>query len=108
MTDETKENARTRGWLFHPVFPKHWRSRPLYSMATWVNGLAFRNVQFAETGRPIIKIAEIKGGISGQTRFTQQTFDDSVFVQPGDLLFSGQDSPRLRLTPLGGEGRKAG
>ena len=86
-----------RGWLFHPEFPKHWRSRPLYSMATWVNGLAFKRIQFSDTGRPVIKIAEIKGGISGQTRFTQQTFDDSVFVRPGDLLFSWSGQPETSI-----------
>ena len=88
---------RRRGWLFHPVFPKHWRSRVLHSMATWVNGLAFKRIQFSATGRPVIKIAEIKGGISGQTRFTQQTFDDSVFVRPGDLLFSWSGQPETSI-----------
>ena len=86
-----------RDWLYHPVFPKHWRSQPLYSMATWVNGLAFKRIQFSETGKPVIKIAEIKGGISGQTRFTQQTFDDSVFVRPGDLLFSWSGQPETSI-----------
>ena len=86
-----------RGWLFHPVFPKHWRSQALHSMATWVNGLAFKRIQFSETGRPVIKIAEIKGGISGQTRFTQQTYDDSVFVRPGDLLFSWSGQPETSI-----------
>ncbi len=76
------------GGLYRPMFPEHWLRRPLYSMATWVNGLAFRKIQFSEAGRPIIKIAELKGGISGQTKFTKQTFDDSVCVRPGDLLFS--------------------
>ncbi len=66
-------------------------------MATWVNGIAFRNIQFAETGRPVIKIAEIKGGISGQTKFTQQTFDESVFVRPGDLLFSWSGQPETSI-----------
>ncbi len=86
-----------RGWLFHPVFPKHWRSRALHSMARWVNGLAFKSIQFSENGKPVIKIAEIKGGISGQTRFTQQTFDDSVFVRPGDLLFSWSGQPETSI-----------
>ena len=86
-----------RDWLYHPVFPQHWRSQPLYSMATWVNGLAFKRIQFSETGKPVIKIAEIKGGISGQTRFTQQTFDDSVFVRPGDLLFSWSGQPETSI-----------
>ncbi len=83
--------------LFSPIFPEHWRRRPLYSLATWVNGLAFRKIQFSETGQPIIKIAELKGGISGQTKFTEQTFDDSVCVRPGDLLFSWSGSPETSI-----------
>ena len=85
------------GGLFSPTFPKHWLPSPLYTMATWVNGLAFRKIQFAETGRPIIKITELKGGISGQTKFTQQTFDDSVCVRPGDLLFSWSGQPETSI-----------
>ena len=83
--------------LFSPMFPDHWLRRPLYSLATWVNGLAFRKIQFAQAGRPIIKIAELKEGISGQTKFTEQTFDDSVRVRPGDLLFSWSGSPETSI-----------
>ena len=82
---ETITNSPTTSWLYHPTFPQHWKPRPLHSFAEWVNGLAFRKIQFSSTGKPIIKIAEIKGGISGQTKFTNQTFDDSVRIQPGDL-----------------------
>lgn len=83
--------------LFIPTFPEHWPRRPLYSMATWMNGLAFRKIQFSRTGRPIIKIAELKGGISGQTKFTEQMFDDSMRVRPGDLLFSWSGSPETSI-----------
>ena len=85
------------GWLYQPRFPRHWDRRPLFSLAQWVNGLAFRNIQFSPTGKPVIKIAEIKGGISGQTKFTQQTFDESVLVRPGDLLFSWSGQPETSI-----------
>ena len=85
------------GWLYQPRFPRHWDRRPLFSLAQWVNGLAFRNIQFGPTGKPVIKIAEIKGGISGQTKFTQQTFDESVLVRPGDLLFSWSGQPETSI-----------
>ena len=89
--------ATTDDWLYVPSLPAHWRRRPLYSMAQWVNGLAFRDIQFCSTGRPVIKIAEIKGGISGQTKFTNQTFDDSVRVRPGDLLFAWSGQPESSI-----------
>ena len=85
------------GWLYSPTFPTHWQRMPLHSMAEWVNGLAFRNIQFSPTGMPVIKIAEIKNGISGQTRFTEQMFDESVRLRPGDLLFSWSGQPETSI-----------
>ena len=89
--------ATGNGSLYHPHFPEHWERRPLYSLAQWVNGLAFRNIQFSPSGRPIIKIAEIKGGISDQTKFTQQAFDESVRVRSGDLLFAWSGQPETSI-----------
>ncbi|MBX6421215.1 MAG: restriction endonuclease subunit S, partial [Nevskia sp.] len=89
--------ALDKGWLYHPNYPDDWERRPLYSLAQWVNGLAFRDIQFSASGMPVIKIAEIKGGISGQTKFTEQTFDDSVRVKPGDLLFSWSGQPETSI-----------
>ena len=66
-------------------------------MAQWVNGLAYRNIEFSAAGRPIIKIAEIKSGISGQTKFTGQNFDESVRVRKGDLLFSWSGQPETSI-----------
>ena len=93
----TGNGTMKKGWLYHPPFPAHWQPCSLYSMAGWVNGVAFRNIQFSDTGRPVIKIAEIKGGISGQTKFTHQTFDESVLVQSGDLLFSWSGQPETSI-----------
>ena len=86
-----------RGWLYYPDFPDRWERQSLYSLAQWVNGLAFRSIQFSPMGKPVIKISEIKGGISGQTRFTQQTFDESVLVRRGDLLFSWSGQPETSI-----------
>jgi type I restriction enzyme S subunit len=94
---ERPSGIATDDWLYVPSLPAHWRRRPLYSMAQWVNGLAFRDIQFSSTGRPVIKIAEIKGGISDQTKFTNQTFDDSVRVRPGDLLFAWSGQPESSI-----------
>jgi type I restriction enzyme S subunit len=96
MADEA-EALNDRGWLYHPGLPEHWKRCQLYSMAQWVNGLAFRNIHFSTTGTPVIKIAEIKGGISGQTKFTQRSFDDSVRVRSGDLLFSWSGQPETSI-----------
>lgn len=89
--------SQSENWLYSPTFPDHWERMPLFSMADWVNGLAFRNIQFSATGLPVIKIAEIKNGISGQTKFTEQAFDESVHIRPGDLLFSWSGQPETSI-----------
>jgi type I restriction enzyme S subunit len=91
------DNSTRRSWLYHPEFPEHWTRQPLYPLASWVNGLAFRNIQFSADGMPVIKIAEIKGGITGQTKFTQQVFDESVRVKHGDMLFSWSGQPETSI-----------
>ncbi len=97
MAGNTMDDSTRRSWLYHPFFPEQWKRQPLYSLATWVNGLAFRDIEFSSHGKPVIKIAEIKGGISRQTKFTQQTFDDSVYVKPGDMLFSWSGQPETSI-----------
>src|SRR5262245_13000354 len=89
--------AQEKGWLYQPTCPDDWDRCPLYSLAHWFNGLSFRDIQFNTSGMPVIKIAEIKGGISRQTKFTQLTFDESVRVRAGDLLFSWSGQPETSI-----------
>ena len=97
MADERLVSRLDRGDLYYPNHPGHWERCSLYSLAHWVNGLAFRDIQFSSSGFPVIKIAEIKGGLSGQTRFTQQTFDEAVYIRSGDLLFSWSGQPETSI-----------
>lgn len=69
----------------------------LYSLADWKNGLAFKNITFSNIGLPIIKIAELKNGITDMTKFTQDTFDKSVFLTKGDMLFSWSGNPETSI-----------
>ena len=92
LDDPAEEN-----WLYRPHFPEHWARTDLYSLAKWVNGLAFRNIEFQLTGMPVIKIAEIKNGITEQTKFTVQEFGESVHVSPGDMLFSWSGQPESSI-----------
>ena len=97
LSNGATEKYEEKNWLYQPHFPPHWERKPLYSMADWVNGLAFRDIQFSPSGKPVIKISEIKGGISCQTKFTQQTFNDSVRIRDGDLLFSWSGQPETSI-----------
>jgi type I restriction enzyme S subunit len=83
--------------LFEPRFPDAWSRQPLFFLARWVNGIAFRDIHFSESGKPVIKIAEVKNGLSQQTKFTQQVFDDDVRIRPGDLIFSWSGQPETSI-----------
>lgn len=75
-------------------FSEKWEKSDLYSLAEWVNGLAFRDFNFKDKGHtPVIKINEIKYGITSQTKFTDDTFDSIYSLSPGDMLFSWSGSP---------------
>ena len=69
----------------------------LFDLATWKNGLAFKKINFAETGVPVIKIAELNNGISGTTAYTEQKFSEDVHLKKGDLLFSWSGNPQTSI-----------
>ena len=80
-------------FLYEPVFHKRWNKYILYDLATWTNGLAFRDFEFTHQGKPIIKIAELKHGISPETKYTTQNFALCYYITKGDMLFSWSGSP---------------
>lgn len=67
--------------------PKGWEVKQLSEIADYVNGKAF-TVLATPTGRPIIKIAELKNGISNRTK----NYDDDVGSEHiayfDDILFA--------------------
>ena len=79
--------------MYEYVGADHWERTTVFGLARWKNGLAFKNINFSETGRPVIKIAELKSGITNQTKFTDGDYDESVFVKSGDMLFSWSGNP---------------
>jgi len=71
-----KQQIKKQNTLYVPSFVKDWQEQSLYPLAEWINGMAFRDFHFTAKGRPVIKIAEIKNGISKQTKFTDQEYDN--------------------------------
>lgn len=71
--------------------------RSLFDLAIWKNGLAFKKIDFSETGRPVIKIAELNNGINSNTSFTQGDYDEEVFIRWDDLLFSWSGNPQTSI-----------
>lgn len=79
--------------MYDRVGEASWRPSTVYDLAVWKNGLAFKNLDFSVTGRPIIKIAELKAGVTAQTARTHGTYDPGVSVTAGDMLFSWSGNP---------------
>jgi type I restriction enzyme S subunit len=75
--------------------PKGWTIRTLYDCADYINGATFRNEHFSpdRTGLPVIKIGELKDGITAQTKFTEHSFDERYRISDGEILFSWSGSP---------------
>ena len=69
----------------------------LFDLATWKNGLAFKKIDFSETGRPVIKIAELNNGISSNTSFTNGNYGEDVALHWDDLLFSWSGNPQTSI-----------
>ena len=70
---------------------------PLYDLALWKNGLAFKKIDFSDAGVPVIKIAELNNGIGGNTSYTKQIFSDDVHLKKEDLLFSWSGNPQTSI-----------
>lgn len=91
------------------LIPQGWQAKPLYNTAKFVNGAAFKSDHFTdeEGALPIIKIAELKQGISAQTKFTRSEVKERHRINNGDLLYSWSGSPGTSLEVFkwfGGEG----
>lgn len=83
--------------LYEPKLFAAWKRKSLFGLASWKNGLAFRKINFSQTGKPVIKIAELKNGLTDQTRYTNDQFDESYFLTKGDMLFSWSGNPETSI-----------
>ena len=60
---------------------------------------AFKSNDFSDdcSGFPIIKIAELKQGISSGTKYTTEYVKEKYFIDDGDVLYSWSGSPETSL-----------
>lgn len=69
--------------------PDGWEWRPFSDLADFMNGFAFKPSHFQDDGLPIIKIPELKNGVSAKTpRNSGEEVPKKYWVNTGDLLFS--------------------
>ncbi|MBS0529138.1 MAG: restriction endonuclease subunit S, partial [Proteobacteria bacterium] len=75
--------------------PEGWSSEPVLDQAEWLNGAAYKDMHFsnAPDALPVIKIAELKNGITRTTKRTNTDLGDRYRIQTGELLFSWSGSP---------------
>ncbi|MBK6532025.1 MAG: restriction endonuclease subunit S [Deltaproteobacteria bacterium] len=75
--------------------PMGWTATPLYDIATYINGAAYAAFEPNEDrrGLPIIKIAELKAGVTTQTKFSDVSMPEKYRLSRGDILFSWSGNP---------------
>jgi type I restriction enzyme S subunit len=75
--------------------PEGWNWESLLDQAHWVNGAAYKNMHFVDQrdGLPVVKIAELKAGVTGQTKFTNTDLGARYRIDDGELLFSWSGNP---------------
>jgi type I restriction enzyme S subunit len=71
------------------AIPAGWEVQPFSRIAEFVNGYAFSARHWGSAGKPIVRIAELKHGISARTaRYDGADIPARYHVQAGDILFS--------------------
>ena len=69
--------------------PEGWAVESFDDIASFVNGFAFKPSHWGSNGRPIIKIKELKAGVTAATpRCPEDSIDRKYWVEAGDLLMS--------------------
>ncbi|TDL86070.1 restriction endonuclease subunit S [Meridianimarinicoccus aquatilis] len=87
--------------------PEGWSAEPFIDQALWVNGAAYKNMHFSTDADalPVIKIAELKAGVTANTKFTATDLGDRYRISRGELLFSWSGNPDTSIDafvwPLG-------
>ena len=69
----------------------------LYDIAGYINGTSFAEEEYADSGFPIIKIAELKDGITAATQFFVGEKEEKYFIEDGDVLFSWSGNPETSI-----------
>jgi type I restriction enzyme, S subunit len=75
--------------------PKAWSAVSVYEIATYINGAAYAAFRpnGDKRGLPIIKIAELKAGVTGETKFSDVQMAEKYRITKGDILFSWSGNP---------------
>ena len=77
------------------LVPKGWGTCPIYDLATYINGAAYKAFEpnSEHRGLPIIKIAELKSGVTSLTAYSDVEMPEKYRIETGDILFSWSGNP---------------
>ncbi len=77
------------------LIPKVCVVKSVYDLAEFINGAAYKNMYFstAKDALPVVKIVELKNGITSSTKFTNTNLGEKYRIENGDILFSWSGSP---------------
>lgn len=93
-----------RQWFVEEA-EESWAERSLDQVAEYLNGLACQKypVQLGEIGLPVIKIKEMKNGITDSSDLATANVPEKYLIKDGDMLFSWSGSLEIVLW-FGGTG----
>ena len=79
--------------------PALWQVGTILDIATYKNGLACQKYpcQLNEVGLPVIKIKEMKQGISSSTQRVSKNVPEYALIESGDILFSWSASIEVSI-----------
>jgi len=107
LSPEQQEQLITTAALFPDALveselggiPEGWEAKPLYETAKYINGNAFKTKDFSSdgSGLPIVKIVELKNGLSEGTKYTTGEFREKYSIKNDDVLYSWSGSPETSL-----------
>ena len=87
-------------YLFNSFFinnKEQYTKVSLYDIADYINGTSFTEDEYTDIGVPIIKIAELKDGITTATQFFTGKKEDKYFIKDSDVLFSWSGNPETSI-----------
>ena len=96
LNHKTKENLEAIGlalfnkWFNIDDIPDNWQTKPLDEIAEYLNGLPLQKYPAGDDEEylPVIKIRELRNGISEQTDKASLDVPENYVIENGDVLFS--------------------
>lgn len=112
MREENKTLEQTAQTIFQEWFgkysvdselPEGWRVGKLSEIAEFLNGVALQKFppENENDYLPVVKIRELKAGITEQTDKASKNIDPKYIVDDGDVLFSWSGSLELVIWKYG-------